>query len=465
MDDAAAARHSERSIFIPAEDFQDRHELEKERLWPRIWQMACRESDLPSRGSFVRYDILDDSILVVRTGEAPDALAAFYNVCQHRGRRLVDEPHGVLEAGATCRFHGWRYDLSGGLLGVYVEDDWAGCPSFDRSKLNIPQVKLARWGGWIWINQDPDAEPFESWLGALADKLAPFDLATMRPLWWKTILADVNWKIVVEAFVEGYHSGATHVSGINYGPLRSPTEVCGPHGMFYSDAVSFTNYRDRDRDTWIKPRSFQENLWANHRHLFHTLHALTLAPGMAAYDRVRDLPPELSPEQVLAQAFRCHREELERSGAPWPKDMTFETWLASPTDVHIFPNSVVLPTLDGALWYRLRPHRTDREKCIFDIWSFGRFAPGAEPDVKQEVFEGFDAFKGQCEFLEEDFSNMQAVNEGVKCRGFRGAVVNPVQESTITNFRRTLKGFVEPGPAKTAVKKDDGERVDRKAEE
>jgi phenylpropionate dioxygenase-like ring-hydroxylating dioxygenase large terminal subunit len=83
--------------------------LERERLWPRVWQMACREAELAAPGDFVVYDILDDSILVVRTGPGPDDFAAMYNVCQHRGRRLSDEPRGHIGKAIRCRFHGWQY--------------------------------------------------------------------------------------------------------------------------------------------------------------------------------------------------------------------------------------------------------------------------------------------------------------------------------------------------------------------
>mgnify|MGYP001083939684 CR=1 FL=1 len=53
-------------------------------------------------------------------------------------------------------------------------------------------------------------------------------------------------------------------------------------------------------------------------------------------------------------------------------------------------------------------------------------------------FAGFEAFRGQCAFLEEDFSNIEAVNRGVKSRGFRDVVLNPVQEAGVTHFHDML---------------------------
>ena len=405
--------------------------------------MACRESDIATPGSFVAYEILDESILIVRTGEGASEVAAFYNVCQHRGRRLRDEERGQLGPTIACRFHGWQYTHEGEIAQITMERDWEDCPAFDKSRLCIPPVKLARWGGWVWINLDPEAEPLEAWLGSAKAMLDPFALADLRPRWWKQIRAPVNWKIVVEAFNEGYHSGATHTCGIDYRALRSPTGVAGNHALFFSEGGAFTAYKD-ERGKWVRPGSFTENLWANNRHLARTLHAMVLEPTLRASERLRALPEAADPLETLQALYALTREEIEASGARFPEGMTLDKLYAAGTDWHLFPNSIVLPTLDGALWYRVRPHPRDRDACLFDIWSFGRFAPGEEPAVEREAFDGFETFRGQCEFLEEDFANLEAVHLGTKSRGFAGATLNPVQKGTISHFHQMLRRFIEP---------------------
>jgi phenylpropionate dioxygenase-like ring-hydroxylating dioxygenase large terminal subunit len=431
-------------IFIPASEYTDPawDAAEREHLWPKIWHMACRESELLVPGDFVNFEILDESILIVRNGEGADDLAAFYNVCQHRGRRLRDEPRGRVGPTLACRFHGWQFTREGELHTVYMEDDWEGCAAYDRSKLSIPKVKLERWGGWVWLNMDPDCEPLESWLGQATQVLAPFHFDEMRPVFWKTLLAPVNWKVVAEAFNEGYHSGATHTCGINYWPSRSPTATSGRHSIFFSEGKGgFSEYKD-ERGKWVKAKTMAEHIWANNRHLHRTLHAMTLDPALAASERLLDLPEDTDPGAMAALLFQYNREEIEKRGAKAPATMTMQNLYATGTDWHLFPNSIVLPTMDGALWYRIRPDRHDRDACIFDIWSFGRFAPGEEPDAANEVYDGFEAFKGQCEFLEEDFANLQAVNDGMKSRGFRGATLNPHQEGSVSNFHRALREFM-----------------------
>jgi phenylpropionate dioxygenase-like ring-hydroxylating dioxygenase large terminal subunit len=66
---------------------------ERDKLWRKVWQQVGRVEEIPDVGSYLTYDILDDSIIVVRTG--PNEFAAHHNVCMHRGRRLVDVPQGA----------------------------------------------------------------------------------------------------------------------------------------------------------------------------------------------------------------------------------------------------------------------------------------------------------------------------------------------------------------------------------
>ena len=96
---------------IPVERYTSRafHELEVEKLWKRVWQMACREEDLPAVGDHVVYEIANFSVLVVRS--APDSIRAFHNVCLHRGRLLKERDGNAREI--RCSFHGFTWSLDG----------------------------------------------------------------------------------------------------------------------------------------------------------------------------------------------------------------------------------------------------------------------------------------------------------------------------------------------------------------
>src|SRR5688572_7784629 len=90
---------------VPKERYYDPdfYALEVEQLWPRVWQMACRLEEIPNPGDFAEYEIVDQSVVVVRQPDG--SVKAFQNACRHRGVRVV-QGRGSTQAGFTCPFHG-----------------------------------------------------------------------------------------------------------------------------------------------------------------------------------------------------------------------------------------------------------------------------------------------------------------------------------------------------------------------
>src|SRR3954463_4030261 len=103
--------------FIPKERYLSAEfvDAEMDRLWPRVWQVACREEEIPAAGDFVEYTIGDQSVLVVRDGAG--AINAFHNACAHRGTALA-EGCGAFAGEVRCPYHGWRYALDGRVTEV-----------------------------------------------------------------------------------------------------------------------------------------------------------------------------------------------------------------------------------------------------------------------------------------------------------------------------------------------------------
>ena len=100
---------------------------EADKLWPRVWQQACRIEELKDVGDFVVYDIMHDTILITRSDE--ETISAFYNVCAHRGRRLADGCGRAAQF--RCKYHAWRVQSSKGEnIRVLDREDWKGalCP-------------------------------------------------------------------------------------------------------------------------------------------------------------------------------------------------------------------------------------------------------------------------------------------------------------------------------------------------
>jgi len=160
--DAAPQAQAVRVDFVPKDNYvsQDFLRLEGQRMWPKVWQVACREEELRNVGDYVTYDILDESIIVVRA--ADQKIKAFYNVCQHRGRRLTEG------CGRTntfmCRYHGWTWKLDGSIAKVLDREDWSGCEAMRDADLKLQDVRVDTWGGFVFVNMDPNAEPLAQFL-------------------------------------------------------------------------------------------------------------------------------------------------------------------------------------------------------------------------------------------------------------------------------------------------------------
>jgi hypothetical protein len=147
-------------------------------------------------------------------------------------------------------------------------------------------------------------------------------------------------------------------------------------------------------------------------------------------------------DKIFAKLWDFHKEEHEKAGLVWPKALTPEDLATTATGWHIFPNTIMLPAVDGILWYRMRPYGDDPDQCIFDIWCLRPYKPGTEPKVTPHVSHGFKEFRGRNPFLEQDFDNMEATNKGMKSRGWAGAVTSPSQEIQISNFHKVLRDYM-----------------------
>jgi phenylpropionate dioxygenase-like ring-hydroxylating dioxygenase large terminal subunit len=172
--------------------------MEAELLWPRVWQMACRLEEIPGPRDFVEYQILDQSIIVLRTDDLE--VRAFQNACRHRGVRIV-EGRGTCEGGFVCPFHGWCYDLGGANTFVPRKKTFAE-HNVRADDLDLVPVRCEVWGGCAWINLADDAPPLRASLEPAASALDAWKVESLRTEKWFACRLPVNWKLAIEAFVE-----------------------------------------------------------------------------------------------------------------------------------------------------------------------------------------------------------------------------------------------------------------------
>jgi phenylpropionate dioxygenase-like ring-hydroxylating dioxygenase large terminal subunit len=432
QDEKGPPEQTVRRDFVPASDYSaEFHRLEMERVWPRVWQIACREEEIPNVGDYVNYEIGGESILVIR---APASIKAFYNVCTHRGRRLRDDARGHVRS-LYCRYHAWTFDLDGEVSSIPGEDGWSGCPQFSKDDLSLSPVKVDTWAGWVWINMNPESEALQEYLAPLPETLDAFEWDLCRIRSYQTIIFPINWKVAIEAFVEPYHVVGTHPQLLRWGHGAAAPLDAGPRHGAHSGA---RDYKFDDDAEFKDPRQY---VFTSAENTYNNLHGLYHDEGLKAARRLlTEVPEGATLKEVQTRFAQFRREEIIKSGARYPENLTQAhqkaiEWL-------IFPNSSVLPTVEGAFWYRSRPNGDDPNSTIFDVWSLGRYAPGKEPAVEQEIYESPEAFKGKNPILEQDFSNMIAVHKGTRSRGWKGARPNPIEENNIYNIHRVLHEYI-----------------------
>ena len=107
-------------------------------------------------------------------------------------------------------------------------EDWGDALTADN--LRMKQVRVDTWGGWVWINMDPDCEPLRDYLDQAAALLDPFELDKMRYRWRQWLHFPCNWKVAIGAFIEGYHVAASHPQLLRGGPgIRMWSRTQGRH--------------------------------------------------------------------------------------------------------------------------------------------------------------------------------------------------------------------------------------------
>lgn len=424
-------------------------EAEADKLWAKVWQHAGRVEEIPEVGDYITYEIASDSILIVRT--AVDAIKAYHNVCPHRGRRLVRVPAGGNGASGKagkgqfyCGFHGWTFNLDGENTQLLDRDDWKGALTADRTCLT--EVRVDTWGGWIWINMDPDCISLRDYLEPAAGLLDPFQFEKMRYRFRQWVVFDCNWKVALEAFMEPYHVAATHPQLTKYGDFYAWSKAQGLHGNDGYDArdksgedsaATTTVHRTgKGADARVMMAQMQREFW-------ETVGASTTQVMVDAAERlVHELPAGTPADEVHRHWLESCKSDYAAMGVDWP-NISDAQMAEAGLAWHIFPNMGILQGPTFALCYRTRPYGTDPDKCIYEAFAIERYPQGKEP--KTEWVHAEPTEENWRMVIAQDFSNMELVQQGLKSRGFRGNLPNPHQEQKVINLHRNLARYMGTG--------------------
>ena len=431
---------------------------EKRLLWPKIWNMVERETDLPDPGDWMTFDVADESVIVLRKDDG--SLKAFHNVCPHRGRQLVSVPdmvpgplsrdhnpvhdvRGTKRKSFVCGFHGWTFDTDGANTYILDQQDW-GEGGLTPEMTCLSEVKVDTWGGYIYINMDPDCVPLKEWLGRAGEILDHFDLAGMRYKWRQWAVYPCNWKVAIEAFLEPYHVAGTHTQLLDYGDYYALSKQYGLHSVssydtrdaqFQMSESAGTTRAGKGDDPRV---STYELIRENYETVNNSASTDTLV--RAASRLVDELPETATPQECIAHWLKSAKADDAARGVIWPEvpsDIKQESGLAW----GLWPNQNILHGETFALCYRVRPYGDDPNACIFEAYALERFPEGEEP-VTEWVYADPGA-QSWGPVLKQDFANMGYVQKGMKSSGYRGALPNPHQEQKVINLHRNLGAWME----------------------
>ena len=432
-----------RSELIPAQRYYDEtfYRAEVEHLWPHVWQMACRLEMIPNLGDWIEYSNVGKSVLVVRTA---DGVKAYQNHCRHRGVPIAGgsgNAHGnCAKAGFICPFHGWRWNMDGESTFVYGKQLFSE-DLLDKGELALKPVRCETWGGCAFINHDPNAPSLEECLGPVLGKLDAHGMSNVRSEWWFATELPANWKIAMEAFMEGYHVMMTHP--------QLQRSVPGLYNARYgNDTGGIGLPIDPDQSVEDNIRAQIDNLKLLGSGMAGMVHAKEIA---IAEELGPDNPNVTLPETVaeavpmwFGMVQDAISRKLKERGENVP-DLN-AVCVSDPVNAveYLFPHYFLLPFFTSYASYRIRP--LGPEKCLFEIWSLTHFPPGQEPEPPMEPTvlpynsQDFPMIPRQ------DYSNIPIQQKGLHAKGFDFMRLSKDVEGLVSNYQRIIDGYLAGVP-------------------
>ena len=202
----AGAKSLPQRYFVSPEIFMQ----EQKKIFFKQWVLVGHQSQIAKAGDYLTTEVGGESLIIVR--DKRGAIHGFYNVCRHRGSRLIENRNGRSTA-IQCPYHAWTYSLDGRLIGAPHMDE---VPGFDKADYSLHAVNLGLWEGFIFVNL-ADASTLrggytslEDWFALLAGKFSRWNLPALRSA--KRIEYEVraNWKLIFENYSECYHCLGVH---------------------------------------------------------------------------------------------------------------------------------------------------------------------------------------------------------------------------------------------------------------
>jgi len=410
------------------------HEHERTLLWMRVWQVAGRADELLAAGDWKEYRIFDQSYVIVRGDDGK--IRGFVNACRHRGNLLcTGKGHS---SRLRCPYHRWQYGLDGRLLVVPRPDFKGSIEEFvgPKDEYGLLQVPVESVAGFIFLNPDPRAAPLAEFLGEMADLLAPYRLEEMVPVGLNVRESlDCNWKVVMDAFQEGYH-----IQGIHPELVAAMDESKERYSFFGDHSVATAPFGASNLASFGPERQVEAI-----RELPQTF------PGVAEvlprFEELvgahRDKEGSLAfPEGITARRLLQQATRDTLSGKGLDVSGLTDNQLSDNQFYLVFPNFFLTIRAGEATFISAVPHPDgDPNRCIWHVAGYQWLPPERRSEQRAALIDEPKDFKYFLA-LQQDYEQMQRQQRGLRNHALEFLALSR-QEVRLAHFHSVLDRWLE----------------------
>lgn len=224
--DLAPTHYLDNRIYTDATIFRS----EQKKIFRKTWKFACHESEIRNSGDYRVVEVDSVSIIVLRDAEL--TIRAFFNVCPHRGARLVRDTAGTLaNERIQCFYHHWNFSLQGACLAISHPKAYESS-AIRREDVALREVRVEAAFGLVFLNVDGGAQPLSQFLDAALESIRE-PLGGLELLHYHRVEIRANWKLFVETNAEGYHELLhllNRTTGLSQTAYRKRLWHLHPHG-------------------------------------------------------------------------------------------------------------------------------------------------------------------------------------------------------------------------------------------
>jgi choline monooxygenase len=410
----------QRPTLVPAERYISTAfaRLEAERMWPKVWQVACTVDHVAEPGDYFEYRCGPHSVLVVRGDDG--VLRAFQNVCRHRGNSLCAGSGSDLRE-LRCGYHGWTWDLSGALKRV---PNRKGFGALQMSEYPLFAARVDTWERLVFVNLDLGAMSLIDYLEAVPQDIAWCRLGEFRCYATMTIEVEANWKTIADGFSETYHIQTLHPE-----LHKCMDDVYAPQVIWGHTGKSEQLYGVQSPR--LKEALTDSEVWD----AYVTTQGALMGVADGTPFPAEQLEPGKSVADVIAERTRAFAAErgVDLSWASTDQVLRLHQY-------NVFPNLTLLANADHLTVMASRPGPDpDHGEFVMFLWT--RMPPGAPRSQPADVrLKADEADPGLV--MTQDITVLAGLQRGLHQPAFTHLTLSN-EERRVINMHRNLERYLE----------------------